>query len=142
MLSQCHGSRLDGEVVSVTLPQTVDLRVEHTDPALKGATAQAQTKPATLETGLVIQVPPYLESGEMIRRLEGHTGPVNAVAVLDERRVVSASWDQTLRVWDVESGRTTVIFALDAPLSAVTVHPDNVIIAGDSQGALHYLDLR
>jgi elongation factor P len=53
-------------VISVELPQTLALRVEQTDPAIKGATAQAQTKPATLETGLVIQVPSYLESGELV----------------------------------------------------------------------------
>jgi elongation factor P len=58
---------LDGKIVSLSLPQAVDLKVVETDPALKGATAQAQTKPATLETGLVIQVPPYLETGEMVR---------------------------------------------------------------------------
>ena len=54
-------------VISVELPQTLVLRVEQTDPAIKGATAQAQTKPATLETGLVIQVPAYLESGELVQ---------------------------------------------------------------------------
>ena len=43
------------------------MTVEQTDPTLKGATAAAQTKPATLETGLVIQVPPYLETGERVR---------------------------------------------------------------------------
>jgi elongation factor P len=53
-------------VLSVDLPNTVVLRVDDTAPALKGATAQAQTKPATLETGLVIQVPSYLEAGEAI----------------------------------------------------------------------------
>ncbi len=53
-------------VISVELPQTLTLRVEQTDPAMKGATAQAQSKPATLETGLVIQVPSYLESGELV----------------------------------------------------------------------------
>lgn len=53
-------------VISVELPQTLALRVVQTDPALKGATAQAQTKPAELETGLVIQVPSYLESGELV----------------------------------------------------------------------------
>jgi elongation factor P len=56
----------NGKVISVELPQTVTLRVVETDPAIKGATAQAQTKPATLETGLVIQVPPYLEAGELV----------------------------------------------------------------------------
>jgi len=54
-------------VISIDLPNTVVLRVEDTAPALKGATAQAQTKPATLETGLVIQVPAYLESGELVQ---------------------------------------------------------------------------
>ena len=58
---------IDGKVVGVELPQTVDLKVVETDPVLKGATAKAQMKPATLETGLKIQVPPYLDAGEMIR---------------------------------------------------------------------------
>lgn len=56
----------NGDVISVELPNTVVLQVTDTAPAVKGATAQAQTKPATLETGLVIQVPSYLESGELI----------------------------------------------------------------------------
>jgi elongation factor P len=56
----------NGKVMSIELPQTVVLSIRETDPAIKGATAQAQTKPATLETGLVIQVPAYLESGEAI----------------------------------------------------------------------------
>jgi elongation factor P len=57
----------NGNVVGIELPASVVLEVEQTDPALKGATAAAQTKPATLETGLVVQVPPYLETGEKIR---------------------------------------------------------------------------
>ena len=56
----------NGRVISVDLPHTVVLRVVDTAPPLKGATAQAQTKPATLETGLVIQVPSYLDSDEAI----------------------------------------------------------------------------
>ncbi len=55
------------KVISVDLPTTVVLRVTDTTPALKGATAQAQTKAATLETGLVIQVPSYLEAGELVQ---------------------------------------------------------------------------
>lgn len=55
------------KVISVELPNTVVLQVVDTAPAVKGATAQAQTKPATLETGLVIQVPSYLESGELVQ---------------------------------------------------------------------------
>jgi len=56
-----------GRVISLDLPSSVVLRVRQTDPAVKGATAQAQTKAATLETGLVIQVPAYLESGEAVQ---------------------------------------------------------------------------
>lgn len=55
------------QVISVDLPMTVTLQVTDTAPAIKGATAQAQTKPATLETGLEIQVPAYLESGELVQ---------------------------------------------------------------------------
>ncbi|HYD49038.1 MAG TPA: elongation factor P [Terriglobales bacterium] len=54
------------KVISVELPQTVTMTVVDTDPPLKGATAQAQTKPAKFSTGLVIQVPSYLESGESV----------------------------------------------------------------------------
>ena len=55
------------KVISIEIPQTVVMTVVETDPPLKGATAQAQTKPAKLQTGLVIQVPSYLESGEAIQ---------------------------------------------------------------------------
>jgi len=57
----------NGRVLTVELPVTVELVVVDTAPTVKGATAQAQLKPATLETGLVIQVPPYLTSGERIK---------------------------------------------------------------------------
>ena len=55
------------EPVGIELPQTVDLAVEDTPPAIKGATANAQLKPATLETGLVVQVPPFINVGDKIR---------------------------------------------------------------------------
>lgn len=58
---------IDGRIVSVSLPLTVELAVVSTEPAIKGATAQAQLKPATLETGLTVQVPPYLTEGEIIK---------------------------------------------------------------------------
>jgi elongation factor P len=56
-----------GRLVNVDLPMVVELLVTETAPALKNATAQAQTKEAVLETGLRLQVPPYLESGEKIK---------------------------------------------------------------------------
>ena len=55
------------EPVGIELPQTVDLLVQDTSPAIKGATASAQLKPATLETGLVVQVPPFVSTGDKIR---------------------------------------------------------------------------
>src|SRR5919201_5282726 len=55
------------EPVGIELPQTVDLKVLDTAPGIKGATASAQVKPATLETGLVVQVPPFVNTGDMIR---------------------------------------------------------------------------
>jgi elongation factor P len=54
-------------VIALNLPVTVDLVVRETSPAIKGATAQAQLKPATVETGLQVLVPSYIESGEKIR---------------------------------------------------------------------------
>jgi len=55
------------EPVGIELPQTVDLKVLDTVPGIKGATASAQVKPATLETGLVVQVPPFVNPGDSIR---------------------------------------------------------------------------
>jgi len=57
----------EGKPVSVELPQTVDLEVTDTEPGLKGATVSNVTKAATLETGLVVQVPPFIDRGEKIR---------------------------------------------------------------------------
>jgi elongation factor P len=57
----------DVEPVGIELPPTVDLLVRETAPGIKGATASAQVKPATLETGLVVQVPPFVNEGDKIR---------------------------------------------------------------------------
>lgn len=55
------------EPVGIELPQTVDLVVEDTAPGIKGATASNQIKPARLETGLVVNVPPFVNTGDKIR---------------------------------------------------------------------------
>ncbi len=60
-------SFFDGVAVGIELPQTVELTVIETEPGLKSATASSVTKPATLETGLVVQVPPFINEGEKIR---------------------------------------------------------------------------
>jgi len=57
----------DVEPVGIELPPTVDLVVQQTVPGIKGATASAQVKPATLETGLVINVPSFINEGDRIR---------------------------------------------------------------------------
>jgi elongation factor P len=55
------------EPVGIDLPPTVDLLVTETAPGIKGATASAQVKPAVTETGLVVQVPPFVNEGDRIR---------------------------------------------------------------------------
>jgi elongation factor P len=57
----------DVEPVGIELPPTVDLMVRETVPGINRATASAQVKPATLETGLVIQVPPFVNEGDRVR---------------------------------------------------------------------------
>jgi elongation factor P len=57
----------ESEPVGIELPATVDLVVKETVPGIKGATASAQVKPATLETGLVVQVPPFINEGDRVR---------------------------------------------------------------------------
>ena len=57
----------DEKPVGVELPQTVDLTVIETEPGIKSATASSVTKPAKTETGLIVQVPPFIGEGEKIR---------------------------------------------------------------------------
>lgn len=65
--TQLQVSMYEGKPLIVTLPNTVDLEVTDTPPEIKGATATNQNKPATLETGLVVQVPSFVKIGEAIR---------------------------------------------------------------------------
>lgn len=57
----------EGKPISVELPATVEMTVVETEPGLKGATVSNVTKPAKLETGLVVQVPPFINQGERIK---------------------------------------------------------------------------
>ena len=57
----------DADPVGIHLPVTVDLKITDTVPGIKGATASAQIKPATLETGLVVNVPAFVDTGDTIR---------------------------------------------------------------------------
>ena len=64
---ECEGLVHDGAVISVELPQFVELIVTKTDPGFKGDTAQGATKGATLETGVEIQVPLFVEEGDILK---------------------------------------------------------------------------
>jgi elongation factor P len=65
--TQLQVSMYEGRCVVVALPNTVDLEVTDTPPEIRGATATNQNKPATLETGLVVQVPPFIKIGDILR---------------------------------------------------------------------------
>ncbi len=58
---------LDDEVIGIELPNTVELKIVECDPSVKGNSATGRTKPATLETGLVIQVPEHIDTGDVVR---------------------------------------------------------------------------
>lgn len=57
----------DGRVLSVHVPTTVELRITQTDPGVQGDRAQGGTKPATLETGVTVQVPLFVNEGDVVR---------------------------------------------------------------------------
>ena len=64
---ECEGLVHEGNVLSVELPFFVELEITDTDPGVRGDTAQGGTKPATLETGAVIQVPLFVETGDVVK---------------------------------------------------------------------------
>jgi len=64
--SRLQVSMYEGKPIIVTLPNMVELEVTDTPPEIKGATATNQNKPATLETGLVVQVPPFIKIGDIL----------------------------------------------------------------------------
>ena len=64
---QIHVSYFDGVAVGIDLPASVELTVVETEPGIKSATASSVTKPAKTDTGLVVQVPPFINEGEKIR---------------------------------------------------------------------------
>ncbi|MDO6428832.1 elongation factor P-like protein YeiP [Thalassotalea sp. 1_MG-2023] len=58
---------VDGSPVGIDLPSSVELAVLETDPSIKGASATSRTKPATLSTGLIIQVPEHISTGDVVK---------------------------------------------------------------------------
>ncbi|MGA8185752.1 MAG: elongation factor P [Terriglobia bacterium] len=57
----------EGAPIDISLPATVDLKVVETEPGIKGASATNVTKAAKMETGLVVQVPPFIDEGEILK---------------------------------------------------------------------------
>jgi len=64
---ECSGLVHDDRVISVELPNFVELKVTKTEPGFAGDTSQGATKPATLETGAVVQVPLFIEAGDVLK---------------------------------------------------------------------------
>jgi elongation factor P len=64
---ECSGLVHDERILMIELPNFIELTVVETDPGVRGDTAQGGTKPAKLETGAVVQVPLFIEEGQMIR---------------------------------------------------------------------------
>ena len=69
----CNILLYDGNPIGISLPIFINLKVEKTDPWVKGDTASGDSKPATLETGYVLQVPPFIEKGELLK-IDTRTG--------------------------------------------------------------------
>lgn len=65
--TRCSVLLFAGKPIGISLPNFINLRVEQTDPWVKGDTASGDSKPATLETGYVLNVPPFIEVGELIK---------------------------------------------------------------------------
>ncbi|MCD6134375.1 MAG: elongation factor P [Candidatus Omnitrophica bacterium] len=64
---QVQGLFFEQKLISLELPSTIELKVTHTEPGLKGDSAKAGTKPAQLETGTTIQVPLFINTGDIIK---------------------------------------------------------------------------
>ena len=69
----CNILFFDGRAIGISLPNFVNLRVVKTDPWVKGDTAAGSTKPATLETDYIVQVPPFVEKDELVK-IDTRTG--------------------------------------------------------------------
>jgi elongation factor P len=61
------GLLVDGQIIGIELPQSVVMEITETAPGIKGASASARTKPASFATGLIVQVPEYMETGERVK---------------------------------------------------------------------------
>ena len=84
-----------------------------------------------------------LDTGCALRTLKGHSDSVYRVAVTpDGKRAVSASWDKTLKAWDLATGLLIATFYCDAPALCCVFVDHQRIVAGDGGGRVHFLVLK
>jgi WD40 repeat protein len=82
-----------------------------------------------------------VKTGAETARLDGHRGLVTALCLLADGRLVSGSYDNTIRLWDVKTGAETARLEVDAPVTAVVAVAPNRFVAGDLRGLLHLLEV-
>jgi WD40 repeat protein len=80
-------------------------------------------------------------TGAETARLEGHSSTVTALCLLPDGRLASGSSDNTIRLWNVATGAETARLELDAPVTAIIAVAPNRLVAGDSRGLLHWLEV-
>ena len=81
------------------------------------------------------------QTGMIQQSLKGHTRAIKDIAIYNEQYILSASEDNTLRLWDIKTGKYIVRYQADAELNACTIIDAQTIAAGDSLGRLHILEL-
>jgi WD40 repeat protein len=79
-------------------------------------------------------------AGAETARLEGHSGEVSALCMLPDGRLASGSYDG-IRLWDVTTAAETARLEADAPISCLTALADLHLVAGDTLGRLHWLEV-
>ena len=82
-----------------------------------------------------------VNTGAESARIEGHTDRVLALAVLPDGRLASGAYDNTIRLWNVAGGEENLCLEVDGLVTTVIIAPDHQIIAGDSLGRLHWLNI-